>query len=94
MSLNHKKETMTIESPISSLDAEEKAKSKDVSRSIPREGTSNANVVEGKSSGGNKNNKNWKGKAKLNINFKKKRNKEDRTCFVFGEPGHVSRKCP
>jgi hypothetical protein len=69
-----------------------KAKSKDVPRSIPQEGTSNANMVEGKSSGGNKNNKNWKGKAKQNINFKKKRN-EDLTSFVYGEPGHIARKC-
>jgi hypothetical protein len=29
-----------------------------VTRSIPQEGVSNANMVEGKSSGGNKNNKN------------------------------------
>jgi hypothetical protein len=50
-------------------------------------------MVEGKSGGGNKNNKNWKGKAKQNINFKKKRNKEDLTCFVCGEPGHIAKKC-
>jgi hypothetical protein len=48
MSLKHK-ETMTIESLITSLDVEEKAKSKDVHRSIPQESLSNANVVEGKS---------------------------------------------
>jgi hypothetical protein len=64
MSLKHKKETMTVESLITSLDVEKKAKSKDVPRSVSQEGISNANVVEGKSGGGNKNNKNLKGKAK------------------------------
>jgi hypothetical protein len=39
------------------------------------------------------NNKNWKGKAKQNINCKKKRNKEDFTCFVCGEPGYIAKKC-
>jgi hypothetical protein len=47
-SLKHKKETMTVESLIASLDVEKKAKSKDVTRSIPQEGVSNANMVEGK----------------------------------------------
>jgi hypothetical protein len=88
-----KKETMIVESLIASLDVEEKAKSKGVLHYILQEGTSNANEVEGKSSGGNKDNKNWKGNAKQNINFKKKRNKEDLTCFVCGEPGHIARKC-
>jgi hypothetical protein len=64
MSLKHKKETMTVESLIASLDVEEKARSKDVPRFALQEGVSNANMVEGKSGGGNKNNKNWKGKAK------------------------------
>jgi hypothetical protein len=35
MSLEHKKETMTIESLIASLDVDEKARSKDVCRSVP-----------------------------------------------------------
>jgi hypothetical protein len=48
---------MTIENLISTLDVEEKARSKDVPRSGPSDGAgpSNANVVKGKSSG-NKNN--------------------------------------
>jgi hypothetical protein len=63
-SLKHKREVMTIENLISTLDVEEKARSKDVPRSGPSDGAgpSNANVVEGKS-GGNKN-KIWKGKAR------------------------------
>jgi hypothetical protein len=81
---------MTVESLIASLDVKEKARSKDVPRSAPQEGVSNANVVEDKSGGGNKN---WKGKVKHNINFKKKKNKEDLTCFVCGEPEHIARKC-
>jgi hypothetical protein len=34
-SLKHKKKTMTVESLIASLDVKEKARSKDVPRSIP-----------------------------------------------------------
>jgi hypothetical protein len=52
MSLKHKKETTTVESLITSLDVEEKEKSKDVPRSVLQEGISNENVVEGKSGGG------------------------------------------
>jgi hypothetical protein len=74
--LKHKKEVMTIESLITTLDVEEKARSKDVPRSGPPDaGPSNANVVEAKA-GGNKN-KNWKGKAKQNTEFKKKKNLAD-----------------
>jgi hypothetical protein len=56
-SLKHKRDVMTIENLISTLDVEEKARSKDVPRSGPSDGVgpSNANVVKGKSSG-NKNN--------------------------------------
>jgi hypothetical protein len=58
MALKHKNEAMTVESRIATLDVEEKARSKDAPRSDPLDsGTSNANVVEGKSSGSNKN---WK----------------------------------
>jgi hypothetical protein len=90
--LKHKKEAMTVESLIATLDVEEKARSKDVPHSGPPDaGPSNANVVEAKS-GGNKN-KNWKGKAKQNTKFKKKKNLADLTCFVCGKPGHIARKC-
>jgi hypothetical protein len=56
MFLKHKREIMTIENLISTLDVEEKARYKDVPRSSPADGASpsNANVVEGKSDG-NKN---------------------------------------
>jgi hypothetical protein len=55
-SLKHKKEVMTVESLIASLDVEEKARAKDMTRSVPSDGgLSNANVVESKSGGGNKN---------------------------------------
>jgi hypothetical protein len=92
MTLKHKKEVMTVESLIATLDVEEKARSKDVPRSGPPDaGPSNANVVEAKS-GGNTN-KNWKGKAKHNTEFKKKKNLADLTCFVCGEPSHIARKC-
>jgi hypothetical protein len=49
-------------------------------------------VVEGKS-GGNKN-KSWKGKAKQNTEFKKKKKSlTDLTCFLCGEPSHIAKKC-
>jgi hypothetical protein len=93
-SLKHKREVMTIENLIATLDIEEKARSKDVPRSGPSDGAgpSNANVVKGKS--GRNKNKNWKGKAKQNTEFKKKKKSlADLTCFVCGEPGHIARKC-
>jgi hypothetical protein len=81
--LKHKNEAMTIESLIATLDVEEKARSKDVPCSGPmNSGTSNANVVEDKSGGNNKNKTNWKPKAKQNTDFKKKKNLVDLTCFV------------
>jgi hypothetical protein len=92
-SLKHKREVMTIENLISTFDVEEKSRSKDVPRSGPSDGAcpSNGNVAEGKSDG-NKN-KNWKGKAKQNIEFKKKKKSlADPTCFVCGETGHIARK--
>jgi hypothetical protein len=89
--LKHKKEVMTVESLIATLDVEEKAISRDVPHSGPPDaGPSNVNVVEAKSGG----NKDWKGKAKQNTEFmKKKKNLADLTCFVCGEPGHITRKC-
>jgi hypothetical protein len=91
--LKHKKEVMTFESLISTLDVEEKERFKDVPCSCPLDGggPSNANVMEDKS-GGNKN-KNRKGKAKQNTEFKKKKNLADLACFVCGEPGYIARKC-
>jgi hypothetical protein len=54
------------------FDVEEKARSKDVPRSGSMDsGTSNANVVEGKCGGKNKNKPNWKPKAKQNTKFKR-----------------------
>jgi hypothetical protein len=62
-------EAMTIESLIDTLDVEEKARSKDVPNSCPMDSeTSNANLVEGKSGGSNKN-KSWKPKAKQNTDL-------------------------
>ena len=75
-SLKHKKEAMTVESLISTLDVEEKARSKDVPRSVLQEGgPSNANVVEGKSNGGNKNNKNWKERPNRTLASRRRRKK-------------------
>jgi hypothetical protein len=96
MAPKHKKEAMTVESLIATLDVE-KTRSKDVPSSGAMDsGTSNANVVEGESGGKNKNKTNWKPKAKQNTDFKKKKKKKnlaDLTCFVCGESGHIARKC-
>jgi hypothetical protein len=92
MALKHK-EDMTVESLIVTLNVEEKARSKDVPHpGLIDSGPSNANMVEGKSGGRNKN-KNWKPRAKHNTDFKKKKNLADLTCFVCSEPGHIARKC-
>jgi hypothetical protein len=66
-----------------------------VPRSSPMDsGISNANVVEGKSGGKNKNKMIWKPKAKQNTDFKKKKkNLAYLSCFVCGESGHIARKC-
>jgi hypothetical protein len=91
--LKHKKDAMTVESLIATLDVEEKARSKDVPHSgTPDAGPSNANVVEAKFDGNKNKNKNWKEKPKQNTEFKKKKNLADLTCFVCGEPGHIARK--
>jgi hypothetical protein len=91
--LKHKKEAMTVESLIATLDVEEKARCKDVPRSGPMDsGTSNSNVVEGKSGGKNKNKTNRKLKAKQNTNFNKK-NLANLACFVCDESSHIARKC-
>ena len=58
--LKNKKEVMTVESLIVTLDVEEKARSKDVPCSGPMDSdTSKANIMEGKSGGKNKNKMNF-----------------------------------
>ena len=83
--LKHRREVMTVESLVATLDVEEKARAKDVEKNPPQP-TPNANVVHNGAGGsGAKNYKN-KGKAKQTTSLKKKNNKEkgDFDCFVCG----------
>ncbi|XP_037410134.1 uncharacterized protein LOC119272880 [Triticum dicoccoides] len=91
-SLKHRREAMTVEGLIATLDVEEKARAKDVPQPSTQD-TSTANLVDG-GAGGSKNIKN-KGKgAKQTTGFKKKKKtKGDFNCFVCGEAGHLARKC-
>jgi hypothetical protein len=78
-SLKHKRQEISVENLIASLDVEEKARAKDTG-SKGGEGHSSANMVQ-------RNHNKGKGKPKSNkpnktTNFKKKKNKAELTCFA------------
>ncbi|WVZ64224.1 hypothetical protein U9M48_013784 [Paspalum notatum var. saurae] len=85
--LKHKRTKISAESPIASLDVEEKARAKDTKGG---ENQSMANMVQN-----NWNHGKGKGKNKLNktTNFEKK-NKAELPCFTCGEFGHFFKDCP
>lgn len=101
-SLKHKRQEISVENLIGTLDVEEKARAKDAGpKGNTQEGTSTVNMVQRN----NHNNSNNKGKGKAFNNagpkntttFKKKKkkggNKDKDFCFVCGGLGHWASNC-
>jgi hypothetical protein len=87
-SLKHKREDISTESLITTLDVEEKTRAKDApSTSATAENGASANVVVGKNNHNNKNKEKMQssGKPKKTTNFKKNTGKDNRACFVCGK---------
>ncbi|KAK1662527.1 hypothetical protein QYE76_050686 [Lolium multiflorum] len=93
--LKHKRQEISVENLIASLDVEEKARAKDTTEK--GEGQSSANMVQKKPYNKNKgNNKPSFNKHMDTTTFKKKKmtSKADLSCFTYGETGHFSNDCP
>ena len=93
--LKHKREDISTEDLVIALDVEEKARAKDSpSTSVVAENGVSANIVEKKF---NKNKGKMQmqnsGKPKKTTNFKKKNEKDNKTCYVCGKKGHVAKNC-
>src|SRR3954470_18001969 len=95
--LKHKRQEISVENLIASLDVEEKARAKDTTEKEESHATANF-VQKGKSVGKNKGNfKPSFNKPVKTTTFKKKkmnRDKSELSCYTCGEPGHFFKDCP
>jgi hypothetical protein len=98
IALKHKRQEISVENLIASLDVEEKARAKDTTEK--GEGHATAKFVQkGKPSGKNKGNfkPSFNKPIKTTIFKKKKKPNRDRTdltCFTCGQPNHFSKDYP
>jgi hypothetical protein len=96
-SIKHKREDISTENLITSLNVEEKARTKDAaSTSTIAENGASANIVVGKKTYCKKNKGKMQtgGKLKKTTNFKKKNmGKNKWACFLCGKEGHLAKDC-